>query len=879
MAPRGSASPQTELSAYSIPNMVQGVSQQTAQQRRDSQCEAQFDCVNSPLNGCEARPGFDYLGKITGPDLATAYCYEIFRGDAEHYLVVINSAAYGAGTPRKLHVYDLTTGNEATVTFTADESYLVPTEAPNLAYMAATTNDTTFIGQRNIKAAMDGSNLAPAAINQAILYWKAAGYIITFQVSVTYNGHVYTFSYTTAGNGSQADAGLITTNYIAAAFYRALSGSAAVPTPTGTAVGSLPAGVIPGVGPHDAGDTGNTGHGAGSIVTGSTSLVSLGFTVSLNGNCILIGRPDNAPFTVDTADGVGDTFLIAIKDTCQSFDQLPKTCFPGFTTKVSGTNLLTQDDYYVQFSGSGSTGVWQEVVAPGTPLTLDATTMPHILVNTGVNTFEWKVAPWGIRVSGDGINSAKDPSFVGQYIRELAYDHARLVVMWEGSAVWSRARNVFVFFPDTAQTVLDTDPIDAQPGGGKTIALLRKVVQVAESIYLWAEKIQFRVTAGINKFTQDSIEVPVSTNYEFSAAATPRAVGQSLYFVTEPGPFASVRDLSFSAEGKALGAVDVTAHVKRYVPTGVRWMTASDTLGALFATTTGDPSGLYCYNYLLGDANSRVQSAWNHWRLPASSSVLWASVSLNYLFALVRRSSTETLLLKMDLSADRVDTDTGATYLTRLDFRVTDAQCTLSYNATTLLTTITLPYTPSEADGYDGTTPATCPMFVASRVSTSKGLRGKNWPIASITASSKQIVVRGDCHAESLYIGYRITASRQESRFYIKTQKGIVPTDRLQVKNYKVNYGDGTGFFRADVTYKEGQPSQSYTMTGRIFGDPSNILGTYALPEGTLLVPIDCDSGKYTINLVNDTYLPSRWVSSSYDYQASFRAKPSAYGQ
>lgn len=856
-------SAQTELQAYIIPNLIQGVSQQAAQERRDTQSEAQFDCVNSPVTGCEARPGFDFVSRISGVDLSAAFTYEIFRGDAEHYLVVINNTAYGSGTARKLHVYDLNTGDECTVAFTADETYLAVTGDPKDSFVGTTLEDTTFLGNKEIKPLMSTALVSPAAENAAILFFKAGGYSVTFQVAVVYNGKKYTWSYLTPDNSTVANAAYISTNQLAATFFRSFTGVAVTVDTSGDDV--------------VAGNTGVGGAAAGQTtgMTGAETLVGLGFTCRLNGNCIMISRGDANEFSIDTGDGVGDTYLRCVKDTVQAFSDLPKSCFEGFTTKVIGTNRQTQDDYYVQFVGTdGSSGYWKEIVAPGTPLTFNDTTMPHILFNSDVNTFEFKVAPWGSRVSGDGVLSAKDPSFVGQYIKDLFYDHGRFGIMSEGTCVWARTRNPYVFFPDTAQTVLDTDPIDLSVGGGKTIALLRRMVQVGEGSFLWAEKVQFRANSGVNPFKQDTVEAPLSTSYEFSPVATPKPVGESLYFISEPGEFAAVRDLAVR-DGRPLGATDVTEHVPRYVPAGTRWIGASDTLRVVMVDSETTPSYLYVYNYLIS-ASMRAQSAWNTWRLPSGCKVLWLSISLNFCYLLVQRGTDEAVFLKMDLSVNLVDPVTGADYLTRLDMRTTEAACTLAYSATTDETTITLPYKVPDAAGYASTDTDACPMFVANRTSSASFVRGRTWPIQSITATT--IVVKGDCTGEDLYIGFRITSSRTPSRFYLKSPRGLIPTEQLLVKDYIVVY-DHTGYFRADVLYKGETEAKSYVMTGRVFGDPANVLGAFPISEGQFKVPIDAQNDAYTVTLINDSFLPSRWTSASYNFMASFLAHPSAYGQ
>jgi hypothetical protein len=667
-------------------------------------------------------------------------------------------------------------------------------------------------------------------------------------------GVTYTYSYLTPDNSISTNAAYIATNQLAAIFYKGFTG-ANPPTLGGT--GGVQAAATP---------------LASSTSASGDLLTSVGFSVFINGSCLKLSRSDNQPYTVDCTDGVGDTYLKAIKDTAKAFSDLPSGCFVGFTTRVIGTNKATSDDYYVTFSGAdGVSGAWKECVAPATKISPLASTMPHALINTGEGAFEWKELTWGKRLSGDGINSTLDPSFIGKQIQDLFYDNARLGILTEGSAVWSHTRNPYVFFPDSAQTTLATDPVDATIGGGKRIAILRRVIQINEATYLWAQKLQFRVSSGVNPFKADTIESKLSTAYEFSPVPVPCSVGESLYFASEPGPYATIRDLTVDVNGRSQGAVDVTAHVKKFIPSGVRYVTASDTLGTIVVASDRDPKSLYVYNYLL-TTTDRIQSAWNKWRLPANCTVLWASLSRNYLYLLVQRDDGAAIL-KIDLSVDLTDTEEGATYLTRLDFRTTEYDCGIAYNPGPGTTTIKLPYACTDVSGWTdpfGLLLDSCPLFVAQRVTTENAFRGKAWWIKSIVGDT--ITVSGDASGEGFYVGYRISAEREQNTFYLKDQFGPVAAHRLTVKDFEVAYS-GTGYFKAIVDYTN-KPSQVVPMSGRLFGSPDNHLGMFPLGEGFFNVPINSESFGYTLRLINDSFLPSKWTSAKYNYLASFLAKP-----
>lgn len=839
------ASGAPETQDYPIANLIQGVSQQSARQRRDTQCEEQFDCINSPVDGCVARPPIVFRKMLTTENRRGAFVHELFRGSEEHYLVVVHGG--------DLKVYDAETGTEVSLTVDTPLSYLDVTGDPRDHLVAATLEDYTFVANKQVKPAIDGATLAPAARNEAILYFRAGNYLTTFQVAITYNGHVYTYTYKTPDNTVAANAEYITTNQLAATFYRAMSGSAATVTTNGATATANNANV----GPVAAGQT--TG------VTGGTTLTSLGFTVRLFGNIVLISRADSSAFKIDAADGNGNAFMKAIKGQAQSFSDLPANCFEGVTLKVKGDSNSADDDYWVTFKGGdGSAGYWEECPAPATPLGFDPETMPHVLVNTNVNEFHWGYSTfWGQRVSGDGVDSAKDPGFVGKAIEDIFYDHTRLAILTEGTCDWSKTRNPFVFFPSSAQTVLATDPISNQIAGGKSIALLRKAVQTDESTFLWAQKKQFRVTSGQDPFKQDTVEAPPSSSFEFSQRSTPLPLGTSLYFASDQKFWSTVRDVLIRDGKVAALPLDVTAHVKRYIPAGIRYIVGSDAQGFLALTCDNAPNLLFVYNFLLSDTE-RLQSAWNVWRFPEHTEIVWAGLSDVDLLLLLQRPDG-LMLATIDITTQQVDLEVeGAEYLTRMDFKVPSTLCTKTYDAPTNRSTIVLPYEMPEA------TSDTNKALVVTGGDGPKSVRGQQWRVRSVVG--KTIIVDGDITGEAFYVGLRISAERLESEFHLRSSQGPTPVDRLQVSEFALTYAD-TGYTRIEVSTDD-TDVRSYEMSGRTLGDPNNVTGRMALASGTLKAPVMQTNLKARIRIVNDSFLPSYWSTASYGYQPVFRKRP-----
>jgi hypothetical protein len=828
-----------------VPNLIQGVSQQAAEQRRDSQAEAQFNCINSPKDGATPRHGADLTALITG-DFTDAFPYELFRGPNERYRVLIKGGA--------LRVFNVLTGAECTVTpIGAAASYLAVGGGALAkdSFVAQTVDDFTFLANKTILPAM-AATTSPARPNEGLVFIRAGGYMVKYTLTIHYAGGKHYWSYTTPGNADAENAVFVDTAQIAASLFRAM---------TNTVAASVP---MPGSGGLFGGDTGgaggvNTGANAKSIIERS-GVIPAGFTVEINGNLLRVARVDNAAFDISMTDGVGNQYSSAYKGNARSFGDLPKGGFDGFVLQVRGLKSDNADDYYVRYtSANNADGYWTETVAAGILTSLNPSTMPHYLVNTGLNTFELRVGVWSTRIAGDA-ESNKEPSFIGKPIQDVYYDHKRLGFLTEGSTVWGKTGNPFTFFRDTVQTVLATDPIDTTLSAPGKIGLFRKAIGVDESLYLWAQGIQLRATSGQDPFRQDTVETLPSTAYEFSEKADFTSVGTSLFFATEPGDFSSIRQLIFQ-QGKPQGDTDVTAHVSEYIPEDVRDMTASDTLRLILVRSEQTPNALYAYNFLQ-QKQDLVQSAWNTWTLPLGT-ILWASIDKATLSLGLQRPDGLALML-LPLRGNAVDNRVaGDTYRTRLDMRVTEEDCTVTYNPLTDTTSIVLPYAVALAEEAE--------VRVAIRTSgdTAPHLRARGYVFNITDITGATITVQGNAAAYEFYAGFRATAIRDESEFHLRGPDGIVPTERLRVDGFGLKYSK-TGYTRIEVRTGFGRAVQSMEAGGLTLGasvEGATIGGVPGLVSGLMRIPVQADNGEARIRLINDSILPSRWQSAFWDFE------------
>lgn len=147
----------------SVPNLIQGVSQQPAAVRYDGQCEEQENALSSVVEGLKKRPNTRHIARLIGNAItADSFVHFIHRSDTEKYVVIIDMV-YGdddndPSTPPnhidcQLRIFNIITGqactigsNNATVLNLNGTGYsYLHTSNPRELLKALTVADNTFI--------------------------------------------------------------------------------------------------------------------------------------------------------------------------------------------------------------------------------------------------------------------------------------------------------------------------------------------------------------------------------------------------------------------------------------------------------------------------------------------------------------------------------------------------------------------------------------------------------------------------------------------------------------------------------------------------------------------------------------------------------------
>ena len=613
------------LISQSIPNLINGVSQQPPSLRLSTQAELQENGLSNVVTGLSKRPSSSHIANLgTISNLDKAFIHTIRRDENEFYSMVVDTA----GTIR---VFDKD-GVSKTVTNNA-ASYLSGLTDPNKELAAVSIADSTFIVNKNTVVAK-GTATSPTRNPEALVYVKQADYSSTYRVVLTKGGSSSTVEFATksstqsstaltqdAERGASTD--LIATN---------------LNTFSGTAV--------------------NTTY-YDNITNGSA--VS-GLTVTQYGNVLHIQSTDSTDFQVEVGDSHGGDHLLVFKDETADFKKLPIEAPVNYTIKVSGDNQKAQDDYYVKFTDEE---VWKETLEPNILTQLNASTMPHKLTKLPSGNFQFDPVTYDERTVGDD-NTNSYPSFVGFTLSDIFFHRNRLGVLADENVIFARAGEFasFDFFRKSVLTIVDSDPIDVAVSSNK-VSILKHAVPFNEALLLFSDLTQFKLTAD-PILTPETVNITNTTEFEASLRAKPAQVGKFVYFASKRGAWSGLWEYFVDTDTDTNDATEITAHVPEYLNGEVINIQASSNEDMILVQTDNDPQALYVYRYYWR-GREKLQASWSRWTF--TGDILGVSFNRADITLLVKRSNN-LFLERINLSVDDATNYTTNNFSIHLDRRV-----------------------------------------------------------------------------------------------------------------------------------------------------------------------------------------------------------------
>ncbi|WP_142850680.1 hypothetical protein [Telmatospirillum sp. J64-1] len=589
-----------------------------------------------------------------------------------------------------------------------------------------------------------------------------------------------------------------------------------------------------------------------------TQLLTIpGLVVEQHGSVLRVTKSNNGDFTITGRDSMGDQAMSVIKGEVQTFTSLPRRAFHGFQVELTGSPSNAFDRYYVEYrEENGNEGVWKEIPEPGRRVRIKRSTMPHTLIREADGSFTFKAAAWDDAQCGDDETNPF-PSFIGNRISDVFFFRNRLGVIADENVVFSRASDFFNFFRSTVTAVLDTDPVDVQVSHVQ-VSILRHAIPFNESLLLFSDQTQFILTAQ-DVLTPATASISQTTEFETSLEAKPVGAGRYVYFAFNRGSFGGIREYYIDGQSDTKDANDVTSHCPRYIPKGIFRMAASTNEDVMLVLSRGQRNKVWVYKWFFSGAE-KVQSSWSEWEFAPTDRILNVEMIESEAWFVIQRPDG-VYLEQMSLEVGRRE-DQAVDFAYLLDRLVRQDQCQAVYDPQTKKTTITLPYEETGA---------------LRMVAGQGGPQPVGYVVPIEQPHPNVVVASGDWTGVAQYrIGRLYRFFYRFSPLLLREEApggGQVATTegRLQITFMNLNFAE-SGFFRVEVTPHR-RPPHGRAMTGRVLGSANGILGELGLETGAFRFPVIANNLAVTIDIINDTHLPCRFLNAEWEGKYTVRSK------
>lgn len=565
-----------------------------------------------------------------------------------------------------------------------------------------------------------------------------------------------------------------------------------------------------------------------------SNLGTTDWTITQESSCILLKKKDGTDFTILSTDSNGNRDLFCFYKETDSSTDLPLVAPDGFVIKIVGNGASNKDDYYLQFSTSDDStfgqGTWKECCSPDLQYKIDATTMPIALVRESDGDFSLKHLKWTNRGAGDE-NSAKTPSFIGNAIQEVFTHKGRIALLSVDKSIYSDVNDIFSFFKKTTLTELDSDPIDVS--SNSKMVLLKHSLPFKDELLMFSELAEFSIKGG-DVFSNSTVAIDLSMEYSCSSNCKPINAGATAFFVFENGEYSKLYEI-YTTSTYILDSREVTSQVPRYIPKNVYKIVGSTANNIALLLTTEETDAIYVHNYYY-TSEQKAQSAWSKWTFN-NAKILNADFHQNYLYLTIQYEDG-IYFEKMNFSPKLKESNLD--FLFFLDRKVYLNNGV--YNSTTKQSTFTLPYTP---------------------INDIKVVDSEGFPLDIISLNNKQLIIDGNY--TNIVIGNTYSSNWIPSTIYLRqtTQNGSVKVKEglLMLRDINLCFAE-TGYFKVVVTPKyTSQIASEFEYTGKKIGMTSATLGKIPISDDTQLIPIVSKNEDIEIEIINDSYLPSCFLS------------------
>ena len=240
--------------------------------------------------------------------------------------------------------------------------------------------------------------------------------------------------------------------------------------------------------------------------------------------------------------------------------------------------------------------------------------MPHELINTAVDTFVFQQISYEDRLVGDDETNSH-PSFVDAEITAGFFHNNRLGFLSKDNVIMSQGGDFYNFYFKSAQTTIESDPVDISCSSIKPTAL-HAALPTAQGVVLFSGNQQFLMFADAGVLTPALATIRALSNYEMDRDIEPVDVGTNLNFITKTPGYSRVFSMVTRGQQDNPQVLDLSRIVKEWISPNIDQMISSPQ-NSMIAVSGQSLNEVFIFRYY-SDGKENLMEAWTSWLMPGT---------------------------------------------------------------------------------------------------------------------------------------------------------------------------------------------------------------------------------------------------------------------
>lgn len=339
---------------------------------------------------------------------------------------------------------------------------------------------------------------------------------------------------------------------------------------------------------------------------------------------------------------------------------------------------------------------WKETVSFGSSGVLNKETMPHVLKSDTLGNFTFEQYDWRDRKTGDK-DSNPYPSFIlnKNPIQDIGLFQNKLYMSAGEILAFSATDTYTDLWYESAAYKTDADPFEVFATTDE-FNELKFSSQFDGDLIIFSDNGQFSMSGEVTQTYNDATLTSIG-HYKADLLSEPVSVGSNIFFATNYGNFAGVRQFYTDSFAGVKNAESLTDHVNDYIKGRVRHIASSSNLDVLAILNNEESGTMYLYEWRYV-GQEKQQSAWSKWELSMideseSNEFVWIGFLDSDFYAVIKHTVDGVVSYQLwSMDWDDPPGTYGLPYSVRLDAVFNVDGSTNVYDPVEMRTQITTPY-------------------------------------------------------------------------------------------------------------------------------------------------------------------------------------------